>query len=1016
MSELTRTALHGPSDVMNGGVLPRVLPLVGRTRELAHLEALMEEGDEGARLVFVRGEGGVGKSRLVAELATRAEGRSWDVVRGRAYPVETGVPYAVFADAWLPLLRTMDPSRLTVLTRGGEADLRYLFPALGRSDEDQIRHASGEPEELRTRIMWNFAEFVKRYAGRTPLLCVFEDLQWADASSLELLHFLARQVAGAPVLVVCTYNDQERDRRRVLVQTERSLEAIGAAHVLRLDPLTRDQVTELVSRSFATDADVVRDFAGVLFGWTRGNAFFVEEILKTMVGSGRLRRESGTWVGWDAKEFGMPASIRDAIMTRVGEFTEETRKVLDRAAVVGNRVSFAVLESVSGYDGTTVLSAVDELGHAGILDERTEGGEVVYDFRHPLVRQTLYDEFGLQRAKILHGKVAESMEAFYGSSADEHADELAYHFARTDNHHFREKATRYLVAAGRHALERHADSEAIAYLEGALERTDPERDEGALRILVPLLARAHVRVGSFPRAAALWEQVLHHTSEQDPQRSSVLRALGMTAVWRGRHRDARGHFDEGLRLAATTGDRRALVRLLVAKAHGLHEIGEGQEALEVLAEALPVAEEFGDPGLLARVHRALALLHVWVGPPEKAIEHGERAIELADSVGDASIGFWARWGLAVLAGMRGDTASMMRGLDEIHALADEVRSPVLRLWTTDMAVEHAYATGEWDTGIALGERAISLARSLNQRTLLPRLLVWTSQFYVARGDLEKAEALVREAVDISGIESDGAVVDVHQVVPTYIGLAHYLVHLGDYDEAIEAAEKGLDIAEGTGYTLWAMHQLLPILAEACLWAGKLDRAAEVATRMRDHAERIDHRIGRAWADACDSLVRWKRGDPGGAVDQMLEAADELEAIPMIWPATRLRRQLAGRLYEIGRRDDALEQLRRVHSVCASVSAGLELEKTRGMFREMDVRPPSVSTSDGPLGLTEAELRVALLVTEGKSNKAIAAQLRCATGTVRTHLQNIYPKLGIGGAGARHRLGNMVREAGLVDRA
>ncbi len=752
-----------------------------------------------------------------------------------------------------------------------------------------------------------------------------------------------------------------------------------------------------------------------MYGWTRGNAFFVEEILKAMATSGRLRKEGGTWVGWDAKEFGMPASIRDAILSRVGEFADETRRVLDRAAIVGNRVNFGVLESISGYDATTVLSAVEELCHAGLLEERPDAGQVVYDFRHPLARQTLYDELGLQRARILHGKVAESMEAHYGAAADEHADELAYHFARTDNHQFRDKATRYLVSAGRRALDRHADAEALAYLESALERTDVEAMEPEwLLSLIPLLARAHTRAGNFDEAATLWEKALELVPEEHPDRPSVLRTLGMTAVWRGRHREARGHFDEGLRLAARGGDRHAVVRLLVAKAHGLHEIGSGTEALGVLADALPVAEQIGDPGLLARVHRALALLHVWVGPPEKAIAHGERAIELADSVGDASVGFWARWGLAVLFGMRGDTDRMKRGLDEINRLADEIRSPVLRLWTTDMAVEHAYATGDWDTGIARGEQAISLARSLSQRTLLPRLLVWTSQFHVARGDLEKAESLVREAVDISGIEADGAIVDVHQVVPTYIGLASYLVHLGDYEEAIEAAEKGLEIAEGTGYTLWIMHQLLPVLAEACLWAGHLDRAAEVGSRMRAHAERIDHRLGRAWADACESLVRWKRGDPEGAVDQMLAAAEELESIPMIWPATRLRRQVAGRLYDIGRKDDALDQLRTVHAVCVSVRAGLELEKTRGMFREMEVRPPSISTAEGPLGLTEAELRVALLVTQGKSNKGIATELRCATGTVRTHLQNIYPKLGIGGAGARHRLGNMVREAGLAD--
>ena len=1007
---MTETVGRGHSD-RHRADLPTLLPLVGRATELARLETLMEGGQAGARVVFVRGEGGVGKTRLVAELADRAERRSWTVVRGRAYPVGAGVPYAMFADAWVPALDSMEPSALTVLTRGGEAELRYLFPALGDPAQALERSPSGEPDEFRTRLMWNFAEFLKRYASRTPILCVLEDLQWADESSLELLHFVARQVAGAPVLFVCTYNDRERDACRALVKTERSLEAIGSGEVLHLQALTRDQVGELVSRNFAVDSDVVRDFAGILYGWTRGNAFFIEAILRTMISSGRLRQESGAWIGWDAKEFGMPDSVRDAIVARVADLDDDARAVLETAAVVGRRVSFGVLASVTSQDQDTVVRAVDSLCGAGLLEERSLGQDIVYDFRHPLVRQTLHDELGLQRARMAHGVVAEAMESYYGEEAHEHADQLAYHYSRAEGHDLRSKAVQYLASAGTRALERRADQEAIGYLEAALERSTSGDATGAL---IPALARAYTHVGGFDSAARLWERALDHLDDDDPKRASVLRALGMTNVWRGRHSVAAEYFDTGLAVAQSSGDRPAAVRILVAKAHSLHEIGDGIGALAVLDTALPLAEAIGHPGLLARVHRALALLYVWLGPPDKATEHGERAIVIADEIGDLSIGFWARWGMAVLAGMRGDIERMMSTLEDISAMADEVRSPVLRLWTAEMMVEHCYATGEWDTGIARGEQAIALARSLNQRTLLPRLLVWTSQFHVARGELERAESLVREAVDMSGIETDGAVIDIHQVVPTYIGLAQYQLHLGEYEGAIEAAEKGLDIAEGTGYTLWAMHRLLPVLAEACLWSGRLDRAEEVGIRIREHAERIDHRIGRAWADACDALIQWKRGDPEGSVEQMLSATNALEAIPMLWPATRLRRQVAGRLADMGRRDDALAELRKVHAVCASVRAGLELEKTRAMFRELGTRPPSVSTEDGPLGLTEAELRVGMLVAEGMSNKAMANELRCATGTVRTHLQNIYQKLDVGGAGARHRLGNLVREAGLLD--
>lgn len=996
--------------------LPDPLPLIGRAEELARLEALMEGDHEGPRIVFVRGEPGVGKSRLTRELASRARARSWEVTYGRAYPVEAGTPYAIFSDAWLPLLNGMDPSTLTVLSRGGEAQLRYLFPALGGGDDRPLPGSSGEPDEVRTRLMWNFAEFVKRLASRTPVLCVLEDLQWADDSSLELIHFLARQIAGEPILIVCSYSDQDREGSRQLVEAERSLTSIGVGEVLALKALSRVQVAELVSRSFGVDAGLVREFAAVLYGWTRGNAFFVEEILGALVDRGRLRPESGTWVGWDATDFDLPGSIRDAIMGRLADLSDVARTVVELASIVGTRVSYDVVESITGLDSQDALDGLEELCSGGILDEHAEGSEIVYDFRYPLVRQTLYQEFGLKRARLLHAAVAEALEAHYGSRAESHADELAFHFARTDGSRLRAKATRYLIAAGGKAFDRRADLEAINYLEAALERIDETTGEGSamLRTVLPLLARTHTHVGNFDTAVELWSSALERVDERQPEHADIRRALGLASLWRGDHAAATEAFEAGLRSARANDDHRATVRLLVDKAHGLHERGLADEALATLHEALPLAEELEDAGLLARVHRALSLLHVWVGPPDKAIEHGELAIELAREVGSLSIEFWARWGLAVLTGMRGDTEAMAEAIDEVTEIADRARSPVLRLWTADMAVELAYGRGDWDAGLARGEQAISMARALSQRTLLPRLLVWTSQFYVARGDLERAEELIEEAVEMAGLDDSERSADVHQVVPTYTGLAFYRVALGDFDEAIEAAEKGFEIAEGTGYILWAIHKLLPVLAEGCLWAGRIDRAEEMGRRLREHAEKIDHRLGRAWADACDSLVIWKRGDPAGAVDLMRRAADELEAIPMIWPATRLRRQLAGRLHEIGRRDEALAELRRVHDVCVEVGAGLELRKARDMFHQMGARPPVIPSPGSPLGLTPAELDVAKLVAQGLSNKAIGVELGSATRTVSTHLSNVYGKLDIGGPGARVRLGKLLREEGLVE--
>ncbi|MFI5229570.1 MAG: BREX system ATP-binding domain-containing protein, partial [Gemmatimonadales bacterium] len=186
------------------------LPLVGRAAELhTLLNALTDADAKRGGALFVVGESGVGKTRLVAALAEQAAQRGFAVAVGRGYPVETGVPYAVFSDALLPLLRTVDRTALTLLTRGGMAELVQLFPALAGASEAPVVAPRGDPAEVKARLLWNFSQFLSRYSAKRPLLVVLENLQWADGASLEMLHFVARQVGGDRLLVVCTHNDPE---------------------------------------------------------------------------------------------------------------------------------------------------------------------------------------------------------------------------------------------------------------------------------------------------------------------------------------------------------------------------------------------------------------------------------------------------------------------------------------------------------------------------------------------------------------------------------------------------------------------------------------------------------------------------------------------------------------------------------------------------------------------------------------------------------------------------------------
>lgn len=993
--------------------LPRELPLVGRKTELEQLHRLFGHETRVAPVALLAGDPGVGKSRLVATLAAEARRRGWRVAEGRAYPVETGMPYSVLSDAFLPILREFDDASLTVLTRGTSGDLRQLFPALGGAEDVM---AEWDPGESKTRLFWSFTEFLKRLAQRGPLLIVAEDLHWADASSISLLHFLARQLDDEPIRILCTASWGYSRDTEALGHLERSLAGLNALSRLEVQPLDADATGELLQAVFQVGGTPLREFAAQLYEWTHGNPYFLEETLQALVHTGRLYRRDGTWLGWEVRNLELPGSVRDALSLRLGSLSQDARTVADLVAVSGGRAPVRLVGLVGDLDATALMNAVEELTSLSVADEREEGHEVVLELRHPMVRETLYQHLGPSRRRHLHRRLAEELEGLHRGRAAP-VDQLAYHFTRGGPSGVDSRAARYLAEAGRSALRRHADREAAAYLEAALQRY-PERSAGGRPELPPRqelqaeLARALARVGRYGDASAIWTDLLGRARGRGDIRAvaSALRHLGLLAFWGGRHDEALTRYDEALQALESAEHAALEARIQMAAGVALQELGRADDARLRVEKCLELARALDDPTLLGRAHRALALLFTWVGRADEARKHGWQAVELGDRAGDPYVRFWGRWALATLEGLTGNTDEMARLMAQAGQVADELHSPVLRLWTAELEVEYAYAVGDWDGALAQGERAISLADSLSQTTLLPRLLVWTATVYLGRGDVDRAKEMVDRAWTLAGLDGEkDRPGDVHMVVPAHIGAAACLLAEERYDEAVAVGETGIELADRAGYVFWSLHLLVPIVAEAHVRRRDLDSAVALGRRLRVEGQRIGHRLATAWADTCDALVLWISGDVERGLGMLQIAARALEGIPMRYDAARVRRQIAGRLAELGRRDEALAELRKVHEALETLGAQPELERCRGMFRELESRPPVRDERNHPLELTSRQWDVAQLVSRRLSNKAIARELGVKERTVTTHLHNIYRRLDIG---SRNELADLVREGRL----
>jgi DNA-binding CsgD family transcriptional regulator len=998
---------------------------VGRSAELALLSKTIDNAAKGgARAVFIVGEGGIGKTRLAAAAAELAAKRGWKVVLGRAYPVETGVPYALFSDALVPLVNALDPAALSVLTRGTAADFSYLFPSLTGSTARDRTSSGADASEIKARLLWSFTQFLARLSAKQPLFVMLENLQWADASSLELFHFVARQIEGKKILLLGTYNEAERDSNAVLRSTEQSLRRLDALTVLKLGPLTQPDVQDIVHQMFGVDGNTTRHFSAMLHDWTRGNPFFIEETLKSLSESGALAWKDGRWTGWEMENFRLPSTIRDAIQARLDLLSVNARTLANLAAVIGIRAPHDTLAKVSGLSESDMIAGLDELLAQRILEETGTVEAIRYDFTHPLLQQVLYSDLGQAKARLLHATVAEALETLYGESAPAHADELALHFARARSRSLANKAVKYLDAAGHAALEKYANREAANYLTAALDHLDNEpalADSPRYEILTTL-ARTRQRLGEYDAALGLWKRARKEVIERGARRelADIEHRMGLACYWSGKYADALSHYEAGLAEAKDAAPA-TTVRLRLAKGIAFQDLGRLMEAQAEVERALASAAAIGveNDALLSRAHRALLLLYTWTGPLELALEHGTQAIVRAEAAGQSMLEWTAHWGMALLAGILGDAKEFMKHIAASDKLSDQMHSPLLPLWSAELFVEYSSATGDWDAALEVGERTIALATTFNQRMLLPRLYVWTGLIYLWRGSDEKAKKYFDLAWELAGGEEAGSLdgagdrpLDVPSIVPAHLGLASYYLAKGDPAEAVRIGEAGLAIADRTGYVVWSLQWLLPVVGEAALTARDFDRAASHSARMRRDAGRLHHRLGLAYADGCDGLLAWFRdGDPRRAIDLLRSSADQLEAIPFPPQAARVRRRLAGALMEVGDREEGKRELRKAHAVLARLGATEELSGTREEMRERGVRPPPKTSTSGAAGLTGREIEIARMVAARKSNKQIGEALHISSRTASTHLSNIFLKLGVG---SRGELADFARQNGLLD--
>ncbi len=946
--------------------------LVGRSDELGALERALEELDRGCSdAVELVGEPGIGKTRLLGELAARAELRGYLVLIGSASELERDLPFSVFVDALDEYVEGLDPKRLDALADDVRAELAHVLPSLS------ALAGKGEPAPQHERYRSHRAvrALLEQLAHTSPLVLVLDDLHWADSASVELLSGLLRRPPGAAVLMAVA--------RRPRQLPERLLAALERAHregaLTRIEPgaLAPDEARELLGEAVGL-GDVT-----VLYEESGGNPFYLEQLARSLERGGGATRAAGVSV----TGVEVPPAVAVSLSEELGMLSGGGRRVLEGAAVAGDPFEPELAAVAAATSEAEAMDAVDELLELDLI--RTTEVPRRFRFRHPLVRHAVYEATPGGWRLGAHERCAHALAARGATAAAR-----AHHVQRAAREGDLD-AVGVLREAGEESA-RLAPGSAAHWFSQAL-RLLPATAPAEERIeLLLARARALTAAGRFSDS---------HSSLLDalaivPEHSHVLRAR-LSRACAGVESDLGQQDQAHRRLASALAELpdqnspEAVELMLELTINALWRT-KHDAMLEAAERAVNAARRLGDVPLTAAALAELALANSIMGAPDRAESNLAEAAALADSLSDDELARHleaAAWPAGVelyLDRYAEGEAHANRALAVARATGQG--EPFLLLAATLGGLLRQ--RGKLAEAAELLDRGIEAARLLGNTHALGWNLLSRSEAALRQGDLELALATAQESFDLSR----GADSSFHSAEAAG-DLAAALLEAGQPEPAIELL---LSSAGGEELVLIGgspRARYLEVLTRCRLALGRHAEARRSAAAAQAWAVAVQLPMALAWADRAAAAVELDTGEPAHAAEQALaSAAAADDAGAPVEAATS--RTLAGvALAKTGDRDRAAAELQRAaitFEECGALPYRDAAERELGKVGHRVHRRtrPGKPGAAGIESLTGRELEVARLVVDRRTNPEIASELFLSQKTVQTHLRNIFRKMDV----------------------
>jgi class 3 adenylate cyclase/tetratricopeptide (TPR) repeat protein len=815
----------------------------GRGDELELLLAASKRATSEGRteVVFLAGEPGIGKTTLAAQVSRALHGEGATVLFGHCVE-ELAIPYQPWVESLSHLLEHAPGDLLERCLERHGATLARLVPVLARRT-DTIP-AAGDAEGDRFVLLEAITDILRTAGAESPVVLVVDDLQWADAASLQLLRHVVTAAPSPAMLVIGTYRDSDVARDHPLTSFLADMRREPNVARVALRGLDDDEILALMegAAGYEMQDDGIA-LAHAVYEETDGNPFFTGELLRHLYETGAIALdESGQYVlTIDLDEVGLPGSVREVVRRRVDRLGEETTRALSVASVVGREFDLEVISAVAEIDEDVLLELLEAAtGAALVVELPTTAGRFRFD--HALIQHTLYQDLSATRRQRLHQRIAQVLEELAGAHAPPVA-ELARHWLAATRPADVGKAIEYARLAGEAAIAALAPEDAIRWYSQALELQERQAadDVEARCDLLIGLGDAQQRAGVPAHRETLLEASALADRLDDADRlvrSALANTRGTITM------DVDLDRIRVLEAALARVDRNTAIgaRLLVALANEI-DPDEWERARDLALEAVSVARQSGDDATLLTVLNGTGTT---LGQPDRIDERlarTEEAIELADRLGDRAASFQARYEHrhVLMELLRVEEADALR--EDLLRRAGELGLPFLR-WQAEIIV----GSREMDRGLLeTAESHVEATMTLGTRTgIVEALATYGGQLH----DIRLMQGRRREIAPLF-IEAAIANPTIPSLRTAAIGLCF---EVGDLAEARRRYDD--EVASGFSYPRAAQWLgAMDGAVDGCVMLGDSAGAATLYERLLPYADRAIYQIATSTRPLAGLLAR-----------------------------------------------------------------------------------------------------------------------------------------------------------------